>query len=207
MQLSNAIGPMGSILQVQAMQEAHALARKRRRMGRWVTPSSPRGQEERTMSRRRSIDRIMSHIEKIDGGHWIWTAKGRTGLNNEYGGTRLNGKAMSSHRAVWIIHKGPIPKGAILLHQCEVKLCCNPDHLKLGTHKENTQEAITARGGIHWQQLFRRVIPKRHIERIIKRWKSGERQADIAKSYGVNQAAISKTIRKHIATMHSFPSI
>lgn len=99
--------------------------------------------------RKSAMERIMSHVDKVDG-HWLWTAKGRTGLFREYGGTRLNGRAMSSHRAVWILHKGPIPFGIDLLHQCDVKLCCNPAHLRLGTHRQNHEEAVAARGGVHW---------------------------------------------------------
>lgn len=95
------------------------------------------------------LDRIMGHVDKAvkgDYGCWIWTGKGRSGLFLEYGATRLFGKMMSTHRAVWILLRGPI-KGIDLLHQCPHKLCCNPDHLRMGNQSQNSKEAVAARGG------------------------------------------------------------
>jgi hypothetical protein len=42
---------------------------------------------------------------------------------------------------------GPIPEGATLLHDCEVRLCCRygPGHVGVGTQSENMRHAV-ARG-------------------------------------------------------------
>jgi len=39
---------------------------------------------------------------------------------------------------------GPIPAGATVLHDCEVRLCCRaePGHLRVGTQSENMRQAV-----------------------------------------------------------------
>ena len=36
----------------------------------------------------------------------------------------------------------PIPKGVCVLHSCDVRACCNPLHLHLGTRTQNSREAV-----------------------------------------------------------------
>jgi hypothetical protein len=46
------------------------------------------------------------------------------------------------HRASWIIHYGKIPKGMHICHACDNPICTNPDHLWVGTHKQNNDDKI-----------------------------------------------------------------
>jgi hypothetical protein len=43
---------------------------------------------------------------------------------------------------MYTIVKGSIPKGKVVMHSCDVRLCINPEHLSVGTQKENIQDAI-----------------------------------------------------------------
>lgn len=45
------------------------------------------------------------------------------------------------HRVSYVWHKGPIPAGAKVLHTCDVRRCCNPDHLWLGSDADNSRDA------------------------------------------------------------------
>lgn len=46
------------------------------------------------------------------------------------------------HRASWIIHKGPIPEGKCVCHHCDNPICTNPEHLWIGTSKENNDDKV-----------------------------------------------------------------
>lgn len=51
----------------------------------------------------------------------------------------INGKVryLTAHRYAWILTRGEPKKGLHVLHKCDNPPCCNPDHLWLGTHKDN----------------------------------------------------------------------
>jgi hypothetical protein len=57
-----------------------------------------------------------------------------------YGNIGYRGRNISVHRAVWMIHNGPQPKGMDVCHTCDVRRCCNPEHLWLGTRRQNLQD-------------------------------------------------------------------
>lgn len=55
-----------------------------------------------------------------------------------------------AHRLAWVQAYGPIPDGLSVLHTCDTRACVNPEHLFLGTHKDNTLDMVAK--GRHWNQ-------------------------------------------------------
>jgi hypothetical protein len=51
-----------------------------------------------------------------------------------------NGKATFVHRYVYTLYYGEIPDGLIVRHKCNNRKCCNPEHLEIGTNKDNTRD-------------------------------------------------------------------
>lgn len=59
-----------------------------------------------------------------------------------YGRLRFQGKKVLVHRKMYELFSGrEIPEYLITLHSCDNPPCINPDHLRPGTHRENTLEA------------------------------------------------------------------
>ena len=79
---------------------------------------------------------------------WLWT--GYTHKNG-YGGIRVKQKQIKAHRYSYMLYKGPIPDGFLVLHSCDVKNCVNPRHLRLGTQSENIKE-MYQKGRAYWQK-------------------------------------------------------
>ena len=68
---------------------------------------------------------------------WLWQGH----LNqNGYGGFTLNRKAEKAHRVAWWLSGKTIPKGKVLCHSCDVRICVNPSHLWLGTLADNNRD-------------------------------------------------------------------
>lgn len=82
-------------------------------------------------------------------GCWLWTAAVAGGAGGMwYGYMSVGGKggaAKRAHRISYELYKGDIPNGMLVRHKCDNPLCVNPDHLELGTHKDNSSD-MTERG-------------------------------------------------------------
>ena len=87
----------------------------------------------------KDLDRFKSYVEvNKDNGCWEWNGTLRKG----YGRFYLKGSWLTSHRVSWMIYKGPIPKNLLVLHKCDNPCCTNPEHLFLGTQRDNVLDMV-----------------------------------------------------------------
>lgn len=83
------------------------------------------------------MEEFWKRVDKTDY-CWNWVGSKRRG----YGRFMFRDKIIGTHRISYIIHKGEIPKGMLICHKCDNPSCVNPDHLFLGTHKDNAHDCV-----------------------------------------------------------------
>ena len=126
-------------------------------------------------------------------GCWLWD-----GAHNTYGyGVMAKQQAKTkydgcypAHRLSYAHYKGPIPEGAVVRHTCDVRCCVNPDHLLLGTPKQNGEDM--ARRG---RSLRGKKNPKAKLTgpqvREIRRLRGAVTQQKLADRFHVSRTTIS----------------
>ncbi len=71
---------------------------------------------------------------------WPWKAKSKK--RRGYGQFKWNGKQLAASRMAYALTHASAPAGILVMHTCDNPPCCNPLHLILGTHKDNTQDML-----------------------------------------------------------------
>jgi hypothetical protein len=142
-----------------------------------------------------------SYIKDKDTGCWNWIGKSRSGSSRLYGRIKVDGKTTPAHRYSWELHnQKTIPKGMIVMHKCDNPQCVNPDHLSIGTHQDNMSDMVK-KGRQSKSNHERAKGEKNGNSKLTKKiakaiFNDNRPQRQIAKSYGITQAAVSLIKRK-----------
>lgn len=148
----------------------------------------------------RKVDKAGSepaHVPGI-GPCWNFTAKART---HGYGIMGWGQRTVQAHRVSWMIAHGDPPNGLCVLHKCDNRTCVNPEHLFLGTRKENLEDMRAKgrgskpplrRGAAHPMTPF----TEQDIRGIRARASAGENQSAMAREFGVSSAAINSIVHR-----------
>jgi hypothetical protein len=120
--------------------------------------------------------------EKVDIGEsdecWNW--KGAA-LVTGYGEFYLDRKPVRANRLAWELTYGPIPDGLFACHKCDNRLCCNPDHMFIGTPLDNAKDMIDKGRDRHSSVLSKEDV----VEIRRKRIELGIPCKELAKEYHV----------------------
>ena len=149
----------------------------------------------------KDLKRFWSHVEKSDG-CWNWTG-GK--CKDGYGKINIGKLHRRSHRVSYELEHGPIRAGLFVCHKCDNPSCVRPDHLFLGTAKENAEDMARKgrkhEGDKHWSKISPHLINRgtkcgsskfneQQVLEIRERLKNGESQNGLAREFGVGQSAI-----------------
>lgn len=127
---------------------------------------------------------------------WEWTGVRRKRPNGElsYGRLVHCGKEYLAHRVAWIIFKGEIPLNLEVCHRCDNPACVNPEHLFVGTHKENMHDCMNKKRHHHGLTHRSRKLDAQKIKEIFKLKEQKISNLEIAKRMGVKAPSIRKVL-------------
>lgn len=101
------------------------------------------------------------------------------------------------HRASWLIHNGSLPKDKHVCHKCDNPICTNPEHLWIGTQKQNNDDKIAKSRENNVPPPQKRgsengssKLKENQVVEIKKLLFEGHSMYGIAKEFGVSKTTI-----------------
>lgn len=141
-------------------------------------------------------DRFWAKVRRV-GECWEWAGVHRF---DNYGQFGIGGQMRLAHRIAWELTNGPIPDGLYVCHHCDNPPCVRPDHLFLGTARDNALDML-AKGrqgytGSPGEQNHQAKLTASQVRAIRRRYaRGGISQRALAQEYGVTQTTIGRAIR------------
>lgn len=144
----------------------------------------------------------MTPYERLEFKGWTETDSGcwefNGGLRDGYGYVSIRGVSLVATRVMYEHHFGPIPKNLLVRHKCDNPPCVNPDHLEVGTVRDNTQDMLDRgrhtppRGETNGQSKLtaEQVIEMRGLQA------AGVSYHALAERFGVSVSCVSSVVNR-----------
>jgi len=151
--------------------------------------------------RKQTPETFWARVDKR-GPHECWNWRG-TVVDGRYGQLAWHGKICLAHRiSAWLDGKlEDIEDFRWVLHKCDNGVCVNPNHLFVGTARDNTRDMLAK--GRHWvhkgEASVKSILTEKLVEEIRQKYATGDYyQDELATMYKTSQSNISLIVlRKH----------
>lgn len=120
--------------------------------------------------------------------HWIWEGDTR---DDGYGYFEMNETAddrtrIGAHRASYILFVDPnLKEDDVILHLCDTRMCCNPNHLYAAPQQVNMDDMETKGRVAEGEDAGRAKMTNEQVHDIRMRYAKGEGLRDLAKEFGI----------------------
>lgn len=124
-------------------------------------------------------------------GCWVWMASRLGSLG--YGSFEADKRTRLAHRVSVEMHRGPIPEGQVVMHLCDNPLCVNPEHLRVGTQRENNLDTLAkGRGSFirRGSQVFQAKLLPDQVRAIRAMLAEGVSQSEVARRFDVSNSNV-----------------
>lgn len=139
------------------------------------------------------FDVLAKNTKVMSSGCIEWTRKYHS---FGYGSVKMLGETYV-HRLAYKLFRGVIPDGMLVCHTCDNPKCCNPEHLFLGTHQDNSSDCV--RKGRTWDRSASKnpnsTLSEIDVIDVRRKFNEGQKMSSLAREYGVQSPAISKIVK------------
>lgn len=146
-------------------------------------------------------NRFMANVEVRPGECWLWQASTVAG---GYGQIRILGEYYRATRVAYEMFCGPIGPGRMVCHTCDTPQCVNPQHLWLGSAKDNGRDAARKGRTVRGSRVNTAKLTERDVVAIRA---AGGTQAAIAARFGVSRSLVGQiragVVWKHVGHWHN----
>jgi hypothetical protein len=122
---------------------------------------------------------------------WEWTG----GLDADgYGRTKVKGVTLRLHRIFFQLFVGDVQSMQLVRHRCDNPPCCNPNHLRKGTHQDNIADR---------NERFRTAFGVRNgtakldddkVSELRRRYERGESSPALAREIGLSTSTMQNVL-------------
>ena len=148
----------------------------------------------------KSLKRFWSKVDKTSSpyGCWLWTA---STTPSGYGQFWYKETICRANRISWEIHKGMIPDGLHVHHNCpggDNPVCVNPDHLWLGTDQDNNTDKVNKGRQMKGANHHNAKLTEEDVEIIRHLYENKHRfectAYTIADLFGIKESQVSRIV-------------
>lgn len=127
-------------------------------------------------------------------GCWLWQG-GRQ--SHGYGSLGWHGRVVQAHRLAYELTYGPIPPGMSVRHTCDVTSCCRPDHLLLGTQRDNVADMVARNRMRRGEQRPHAKLSAESVRQIRSLYEQGGWSFErLARRFGVSDTQVGAIISR-----------
>lgn len=137
----------------------------------------------------KELKRFWSKVDKSNlNGCWNWIAS----VNPKgYGQFQVRGKVVRSNRFAYFISRRSLKADEKVCHSCDNRLCCNPEHLFVGTPKENSQDMVKKGRSARGEKQHNHRLTIFQVQVIKEEIAAGASNVELGKVFGVSPSTIS----------------
>lgn len=151
---------------------------------------------ERTgrLERQTLEERFMKYVHKEEA-CWLWTGYVNT---SGYGSLTVKGTPVGAHRLSFMLFKGEVPDGKVVCHTCDVRTCVNPEHLWLGSNRENLDDMLAKgrQSRVPGEQNGMSKLTEDQVRAIRQEHIDGATKASLCRKYEVSSSTMDRLIKR-----------
>jgi len=135
---------------------------------------------------------------------WIWCS---TKDRNGYGIFSFGGEVYRAHRIAYELSNGAFPARMLVCHYCDNPACVNPNHLFIGTQKENMSDCASKgrKPSFCGEKNSRHKVTALQVEQIRREYsRGGVTQKELGCKYGISRGGLARIIRGATWRIESF---